>query len=241
MIAASLHGVGLDVRDGARGRRRVLDRITMHLEYGEAVAVMGRSGSGKSSLLSCLAGIQDRSEGQIRVDGHDLAELDAAGRASLRAHRVALLLQGDDLLPALTVQENVEILHRIRGESPPLEAIDAALGAVGLTSRSDSLPEALSGGERRRAALARVMVQGPRLTLLDEPTDGLDPRSTAVVVELMRERARAGSALLVATHDLWVASTADRVLVLDSGRLSCELIAPSSADLAAVFDVGGAA
>lgn len=241
MTAVSLWGVGHDVVDTKGARRPVLEQISFTVARGETVALMGPSGSGKSSILGCVAGLQDCSTGRVDVLGGDIQALDAAGRAWVRAHHVALLLQGDDLLPALTVRENVELLHRIRGERPPADVIDDALRRVGLADRSDELPEGLSGGERRRVALARVAVQPPHVTLLDEPTDGLDPRSVDAVVQMIRIRARAGAAVLVVTHDPRVASAADRVVFVDRGRVRHDVTGPTPEGLEAIFRSAGTA
>lgn len=241
MTAVSLWGVGLEVVDTKGARRPVLEQISFTVARGETVALMGPSGSGKSSILGCVAGLQDSSTGRVDVLGADIQALDGAGRAWFRAHHVALLLQGDDLLPALTVRENVELLHRIRSERPPVDVIDDALRRVGLADRADELPEGLSGGERRRVALARVAVQPAHVTLLDEPTDGLDPRSVQAVVEMTRIRARAGAAVLVVTHDPRVASGADRVVFIDRGRVRHDVTGPTPEELEALFRSVGAA
>lgn len=239
MTAVSLNGVGLDVLDTRGARRPVLEQVSFSLEHGEIVALMGPSGSGKSSILGCVAGLQHLSTGRVQVLGVDVHTLDAAGRARFRAHHVALLLQGDDLLPALTVRENVELVHRIRRERPPAADVHAALRHVGLFDRSDELPETLSGGEKRRVGLARVAVQPPHVTLLDEPTDGLDPRSVDAVSEMISIRARAGAAVLVVTHDARVASAADRVVFVDQGRVRHDMTAPTPDGIASLFDSVG--
>jgi len=235
MIAASLTEVGLTTVDARGEHRRVLSGISLHVSVGEVVAVVGPSGAGKSSVLSCLAGLDQCSEGRVEIVGVDPWTLNASERADLRVSNIALLLQGDDLLPSLTVKENVELIHRLRRERPPASVIDGALDDMGLLPRSQALPEGLSGGERRRVALARVAVQPPRLTLLDEPTDGLDHRSATRVVDMIMRRAQAGAGVVVVTHDHAVASRADRVVFLAGGLVRCELVNPSLAELEALF------
>jgi putative ABC transport system ATP-binding protein len=235
MIAAALIQVGLTTVDARGEHRTVLSGVSLHVSVGEVVAVIGPSGAGKSSVLSCLAGLDRCSEGRVEIVGVDPWSLTASQRADLRADNVALLLQGDDLLPSLTVRENVELIHRLRRERPPAAVIDAALDDMGLLPRSEALPEGLSGGERRRVALARVAVQPPRLTLLDEPTDGLDHRSAGRVVEMVTRRAHAGAGVVVVTHDPAVASRADRVVLLVDGLVRREFVDPSPAELEALF------
>lgn len=235
MIAAALFDVVVDAVDARKGRVNVLRGVSLHVSAGEVVALIGPSGAGKSSVLSCLAGLDRCSTGRVEVVGVDPWGVNAATRAQLRAANIALLLQGDDLLPALTVRENVELVHRLRGERIPVASIDAALDDMGILDRSEELPDGLSGGERRRVALARVAVQPPRLTLLDEPTDGLDRRFVRTVLDMMTRRAEAGAAVIVVTHDLSVAARADRVLFLVGGRVEHELVRPDASALEALF------
>jgi putative ABC transport system ATP-binding protein len=187
----------------------------------ELVALLGRPGSGKSALLAICGGLDLQDQGDVRVNGRDLAGLDEGGRRALLQRDVGWMFQTPMLVPVLTAAENVAIAMRIAGES----AADAdrmtvaALEAVGLEHRAGRRAEELSRGESQRTALARALVKTPSLVIADEPTAQLDPASAADILSLLRDAARAEVAVLFSTHDEAEAAQADRVLVIEGGVL----------------------
>lgn len=202
--------------------RRLLDRAAFAAETGECVAVMGPSGSGKTSLLNCLSGITRPTTGAVRLDGTELSALGNAARAAFRLRRVGLVFQAGELLPELTVAENVALPLRLQGVARR-EADARALAwleRLGLGDRGAAHPDVLSGGEVQRVGIARALAHGPALVLADEPTGALDEANAVRVAELLVGTAKdLGATVVVATHDPLVAARADRVLRLHEGRL----------------------
>jgi putative ABC transport system ATP-binding protein len=180
---------------------------------GESVALWGRSGSGKTTVLHVLGGLVEPSDGSVTWRGDPLSTLDAAARAQARRQGIAYVFQGSNLLPHFTAYENVAFA----GAEDPEEL----LGLVGLGSKLDSLPSELSGGEQQRVAIARALGQQPELLLCDEPTGHLDSDTGGRVLDLVEAlRKRFGFALVTATHDVQVAARADRIVSLADGRAS---------------------
>lgn len=207
---------------GPGGEVLALDDVSLQVAAGEFLAVMGRSGSGKSTLLNVIAGIDRPTEGQVWVDGRELTALDDDALTDLRRGTVSLVFQFFNLLAPLDVRENVALpaLLAGAGEKAAFAEADRLLAAVGLTHRARSRPHTLSGGEMQRAALARALVQRPRVLLADEPTGNLDSRSAAQVLKLMRDLcAAAGTTVVLVTHSAEAASVADRVAEMRDGRL----------------------
>lgn len=200
-----------------RGGRTVLDGLSMTVAPGEMVAVVGPSGSGKSSLLAVLGGLEPPDSGSVLLDGVPLRAGDAVQR-----RRFGLVLQGYGLLTLLTAGENVEIALQARGvfgQEARLLAGDA-IAALGIGGMSGKLVEKLSGGQQQRVAVARALVTSPDVVLADEPTAELDHGSQDVVITALREAADRGAAVVVATHDPDVAAECDRSLRFHDGRLA---------------------
>lgn len=198
-----------------------LDAVTFAVERGTFTAVMGASGSGKTTLLKLLAGLLRPDAGRILLDGGDFSSLRDSERARLRRRRIGFVFQDYNLLPNLTLAENVR-LPRLLDEAPPdAEAWSAEiLEFLGLGTRLKHLPSQLSGGERQRAAIARALAMKPEIVLADEPTGNLDLRGSAHVCGLLRRLCRErGCTVLAVTHAPHVAIHADRVLMLGDGRL----------------------
>ena len=207
----------------ASGAVHILREADLVLAPGERLAVVGPSGSGKSSMIAVAAGLERPSGGTVRLLGQDLATLDEDGRARLRRGRVALVFQNFHLLPNMTAQENVaaplEIDHRPGAERTARDW----LARVGLEARGRHYPHQLSGGEQQRVAIARALAAGPELLFADEPTGNLDPVTARRVADLMLELvAESGAALVLVTHDPALAARLDRRLVVDGGRLVAE-------------------
>jgi len=202
--------------------RELLSAVDLDVDGGEAVAIVGPSGSGKTTLLHLLAGIVPVQEGSVTVAGRELAGMGSETRAAHRLARVGLVFQFSELLDELTVRENVALpgrLARVDRDEADRRALQW-LDRVGLAGQADARPATLSGGEAQRVAVARALSTAPEVVLADEPTGALDADHGAAVVRLLVGLARrAGSALVVVTHDPQVAAATDRVLRIGSGRL----------------------
>ena len=204
----------------AAGPVDILRGISLTIMAGETVALLGPSGSGKSSLLMVLAGLERPSAGGVRLAGHDLAALDEDGLARLRRHHVGIVFQSFHLIPTMNALENVAIPLELAGDRSALAMASAALERVGLGHRLAHYPGQLSGGEQQRVAIARAFAAGPQLLLADEPTGNLDGETgRAVMDRLFAEHARLGTALLLITHDAELAARCEREIVLADGRI----------------------
>ena len=196
------------------GATPVFHDVTLHLQRGEFVALLGESGVGKSTLLNCIAGLDRADTGQVHINGIDLAMLDDNGCARLRRAQLGFVFQAFHVLPHLTVAENVSLPLRLLGRHDPAR-VAAVLAAVGLDGLGARLPAQLSGGQLQRVAIARAVVHAPALILADEPTGNLDPDTAARVLDVLRAEVRdAGAACLLVTHSAAAAARADRVLRL---------------------------
>ena len=212
-----------DVRltlQGAAGPVDILRGISLAVMPGETVALVGPSGSGKSSLMMVMAGIERPSAGTVVVAGQDLAAFDESGLARLRRKHVGIVFQSFHLLPTMTARENVAVPLELAGHRDAFALAEAALRRVGLGHRLGHYPGQLSGGEQQRVAIARAFVAGPALLLADEPTGNLDRATGEAVIDyLFGEHARLGSALLLITHDAALAERCERRLDLADGRI----------------------
>jgi putative ABC transport system ATP-binding protein len=207
----------------AAGPVDILRGISLTIAAGETVALLGPSGSGKSSLLMVLAGLERPSAGAVRLAGHDLAALDEDGLARLRRRHVGIVFQSFHLIPTMNALENVAIPLELAGDGDAMSAAGAALARVGLGHRLMHYPGQLSGGEQQRVAIARAFAAGPQLLLADEPTGNLDGETGRAVMDcLFAEHARLGTALLLITHDAELAARCEREIVLADGRVVAE-------------------
>ena len=204
----------------AAGSVDILRGISLTIAPGETVAVLGPSGSGKSSLMMVLAGLERPSAGRVVLDGYDLGALDENALARLRRSHVGIVFQSFHHLPTMTALENVAIPVELAGRRDAIAAATAALTRVGLADRIGHYPGQLSGGEQQRVAIARALVGDPALLLADEPTGNLDGATGQVVIDcLFEEHTRLGSALLLITHEAALAERCDRQLQLADGRI----------------------
>lgn len=223
-----LWGVTKSFRDG-RGERKVLGAVTMIVEPGELVAVMGSSGGGKSTLLGVAAGLLRPDEGRVVVGGHDLIGASTAELAALRRHTVGYIEQHRNLLTALTATDNVALpleLDGMRAGKARRLAADA-LAEVGLAGAGDAFPDQLSGGEQQRVSVARALIGNRQVLIADEPTGALDSVTGESIMALMRRTCdERGAAVLMATHDRRHAAWADRVLQLRDGQIVGQQTAP---------------
>jgi|CXWL01.1.fsa_nt_gi putative ABC transport system ATP-binding protein len=225
---ATLVGVTRTFTEGT-ARRTVLDGADLTIARGELLVLLGRSGSGKSTLLNLLAGIDLPTAGSVWVDGVELSAISERERTLFRRRHLGFVFQAYNLLPTLTVEENLLLPLELAGRadrSGRERALDL-LERVGLVDRRGSFPDRLSGGEQQRVAVARALVHDPALVLADEPTGNLDLDSGLAVLALLDELTRqAGKTLVMVTHGREVVGLADRVLTLSEGRLA-EVEGPS--------------
>jgi len=205
------------------GARTILDGLSLTVEPGATIAIVGESGAGKSTLLNLIAGLETPDAGRIELAGTELATLDDDGRARLRRQTIGFVFQAFHIIPHLTALENVELPLVLQGleSDERIEREQQMLDAVGLGERADAMPRELSGGELQRVAIARALVHRPALVLADEPTGNLDPDTAQAVLALLAESARAGhAATIIATHSEGCSQCADRVLRLAHGQLT---------------------
>ena len=208
-------------REGER-EHVVLDNVSLDVRRGETVALRGRSGSGKSTLLNLIGGIDVPDSGQVIVAGVDLTGLNEHERTLFRRQHIGFVYQSFNLVPTLTVADNVRLVLELNdvSASDAQARIDRLLAAVGLADRADSYPDVLSGGEQQRVAIARALSHGPAVLVADEPTGNLDDATAELVLKLLDELVRqSGGTMLIATHSASVASMCDRVLELHAGKL----------------------
>jgi len=214
--------MSLVVRDLAKryGEVPVFQHVSLTVQPGEFVAIVGESGVGKSTLLNCLAGLDHWDSGSVSIDGVDLATLDDDARARLRREKVGFVFQAFHVLPHLDVAQNVALplmLLQQRDEA----RVQTLLDAVGLGALGARLPQQLSGGQLQRVAIARALVHRPALLLADEPTGNLDPATAAQVMAALIAQARShGAALVLVTHAMPAALQADRILRLRADGLT---------------------
>ena len=207
--------------EGGRARR-VLDRVNASIYEGEFFVMLGKSGSGKSTLLNMLSGIDAPDEGRVLIDGIDITALDDTRQTLFRRDHIGMIFQFFNLIPTLTVLENITLPQELRGASRKSSEARARqlLRRVELEDRADAFPDRLSGGEQQRAAIVRALVHEPRLLLADEPTGNLDEdtgeRVLGILLELTREM---GRTLIMATHHTEIAASADRVCRIHEGQL----------------------
>ncbi len=196
------------------GNMAVYRHVTLRIERGEFVALIGESGVGKSTLLNCVAGLDSIDEGQVQLDGVNVAALDDAARARWRRVQLGFIFQAFHVLPHLTVADNIALPLWLLSREDPAR-VQEMLEATGLQGLGERMPAQLSGGQLQRVAIARALVHRPKLILADEPTGNLDPGTASKVMDLFAgEVSRAGAACLMVTHSVAAAGHAHRVLRL---------------------------
>jgi putative ABC transport system ATP-binding protein len=221
-------GHAIEVRDAVKayplsaGQVLAIDHLGLEVAQGEFVAIVGRSGSGKTTLLNLLAGIDRPTSGLVRVAGAELGSLSESGLAAWRGRTVGLVFQFFQLLPTLSVLENVMLPMDFAKTIPVTDRGERArslLDRVGIADQSDKLPATLSGGQQQRAAIARALANDPPLVLADEPTGNLDSVTAAAVLELFAELNAEGRTVVVVTHETDIRSVAGRQVTLRDGRV----------------------
>ena len=202
------------------GTLAILADVTLAVQRGETLAVVGASGAGKSTLLALLAGLDEPSNGRVWLAGHELTALDEDGRAALRARHVGFVFQSFHLVPALTALENVMLPLELAGRADARHTALEVLDRVGLAGRVGHYPRQLSGGEQQRVAIARAFVAGPDVLFADEPTGNLDAGTGGRIMDLLFGlNAGAGTTLILVTHDRSIAARCGRIVRLDAGRV----------------------
>ena len=201
----------------------ILKGIDLDIAHGEVVALLGPSGSGKSSLMAVLSGLERASGGELTVAGQDFTRLDEDGLAQARRGRIGIVLQAFHLLPTMTATENVATPMELAGDKDASTRAEAELSSVGLGHRIDHYPTQLSGGEQQRVAIARAIAPRPDLIFADEPTGNLDVTTGEEIVKLLFERrAETGATLLIITHDRALAEKCERVLTMADGKIASD-------------------
>jgi putative ABC transport system ATP-binding protein len=215
------------------GGPRALDDVSLTVTPGTFLAVMGPSGSGKSTLMHCAAGLDTPTSGSVRIDGTEIAGLGEARRTELRRERVGFVFQAYNLIPSLSIEDNITLPLRLAGRKPDRHWIGTLVERVGLTDRLRHRPAELSGGQQQRAAVVRALAARPAVVFADEPTGALDLRSAHEVLELLRGLVdELGQTVVMVTHDPAAAARAHRALVMADGRVVETLDRPTAARLA---------
>ncbi|MFJ6694613.1 ABC transporter ATP-binding protein [Streptomyces sp. NPDC091272] len=221
------------VYGGPKNEVAALNGVSIGLGQGTFTAVMGPSGSGKSTFLHCAAGLDRPTSGTVMLDGVDLSPLKERQLTKLRRERIGFIFQAFNLLPALTVLDNVTLPLRLAGTRPKKAAVNEVLERVGLAGKRTSRPGELSGGQQQRVAIARALITQPAVIFGDEPTGALDTYTAREVLTLLREAVQwGGQTIVMVTHDPVAASHADRVLFLADGQLVSALERPTADQVA---------
>ena len=206
---------------------RAVDGISLTVEPGEYVAIMGASGSGKSTVMNIIGALDVATSGTYKIDGVDIGDLDDDALSLVRNRRIGFIFQAFNLIPRMSAASNVELplMYRgVRRSERRRRALDA-LAKVGLADRSHHQPNELSGGQQQRVAVARALAMEPSLMLADEPTGNLDSRSTADVLDLLDEIHAEGKTIVIITHENDVAERAGRVVTLRDGKVESDVLA----------------
>jgi putative ABC transport system ATP-binding protein len=215
------------------GGVRALNEVSLAVEPGTFVAVMGPSGSGKSTLMHCAAGLDTPTSGDVLIDGTSIGRLNETRRTELRRERVGFVFQSYNLVPSLSIADNITLPLRLAGTTTDRAWLQTLIERVGLTGQLARRPAELSGGQQQRAAIARALATKPAVVFGDEPTGALDLRTARGVLDLLRDLVDGlGQTVVMVTHDPGAAARADRVVVMADGRIVDTLRAPTAAELA---------
>lgn len=199
---------------------RALDGVNMSVESGEFVAIVGTSGSGKSTLLHMLGGLDRPTSGSVTVDGQKLFDLSDEALTIFRRRKIGFVFQAYNLVPVLSVYENIVLPLQLDGRSVDTAFLDDVVQALGLGEKLSSLPNQLSGGQQQRVAIARALAMSPDIMLFDEPTSALDPEMVGEVLAVIRQLTETGMTMLIVTHEMGFArEVSDRVFFMDQGYI----------------------
>ena len=198
-----------------------LDNVSFSVKQGEFVAIIGPSGSGKSTLLHILGGVDVPTKGSVIINGTDISTLDETNLAIFRRRQIGLIYQFYNLIPILTVEENLTLPLLLDGRKPNQKIIDSLVKTLGLENRLKHLPRQLSGGQQQRVSIGRALMNNPALMLADEPTGNLDSENTKEIISLLKKFNKENNqTLIVITHDERIALAADRVIAIEDGRIT---------------------
>ncbi len=199
---------------------KALDNVSFSVDKGEFVAIVGPSGSGKSTLLHILGGVDVATSGSVVINGEDISKLDETALAIFRRRQIGLIYQFYNLIPILTVEENLTLPLRLDGRKPDNRQIDSLVKVLGLENRLNHLPNQLSGGQQQRVSIGRALVNNPALMLADEPTGNLDSENSKEIVALLRKfNKEQNQTVIIITHDERIALAADRIIEIEDGRI----------------------
>ena len=199
---------------------RALDGVTLSIEKGEFVAIVGASGSGKSTLLHLIGGVDRPTSGKIFVDGNDISKMNDDKLAVFRRRQVGIVYQFYNLIPILTVEENITLPCDLDGRGVDRERLEMILDSFGLRARRKHLPNQLSGGQQQRTSIARALINNPSLVLADEPTGNLDSKSSEEVMSILKMCNQSyGQTVIMITHNLDIAKQADRIITISDGKI----------------------
>lgn len=200
---------------------KALDNVSFSVEKGEFVAIIGPSGSGKSTLLHILGGVDVPTKGSVVINQTDISNLDETALAIFRRRQIGLIYQFYNLIPILTVQENLTLPLLLDGRKPDKKQIDTLVKRLGLENRLDHLPNQLSGGQQQRVSIGRALVNNPALVLADEPTGNLDSENSKEIISLLRQFNKDfNQTVIIITHDEKIANSADRVITIEDGKIT---------------------
>ena len=199
---------------------RALDNVSFSIPQGQFVAIVGPSGSGKSTLLHILGGVDTPTSGSVQIGGTDISKLDETALAIFRRRQIGLIYQFYNLLPILTVEENLTLPLLLDGRKPDKQQIRALVATLGLSEWLKHLPNQLSGGQQQRVSIGRALVNNPALVLADEPTGNLDSENSREIIALLRRFNReSNQTVVIITHDERIALSADRIISVEDGRI----------------------
>lgn len=200
---------------------KALDNVSFSVEKGEFVAIIGPSGSGKSTLLHILGGVDVPTSGSVVINQTDISNIDETALAIFRRRQIGLIYQFYNLIPILTVQENLTLPLLLDGRKPDKKQIDTLVKRLGLENRLDHLPNQLSGGQQQRVSIGRALVNNPALMLADEPTGNLDSENSKEIISLLRQfNKEFNQTVIIITHDEKIANSADRVITIEDGKIT---------------------
>ena len=216
-VTLSAHGLQRVVTTG-RTEINILRGCDLELQGGGLTSVVGHSGSGKSSLLMCLSGLDEPTSGMVMINGRDIYRQSPSKRAHMLRSEIGFVFQQYNLLPFLTVEENIALPFQLDHKPVPHDMISALIESFGLAHRRRASAHSLSGGEQQRTALCRALARRPGIVFADEPTGALDSQSTQIVLGTLRRMADEGQMIVMVTHDLDAAALADRIVIMHDGH-----------------------
>ena len=197
-----------------------VDDISLSVNKGEFVAIVGASGSGKSTLLHLLGGVDRPTSGKIYIDGNEINNMNNDKLAIFRRRQIGIVYQFYNLIPILTVEENISLPCDLDGNRPDKERMDLILKSFGLFERRNHLPNELSGGQQQRTSIARALINNPAILLADEPTGNLDSKSTEEIMSILKMSNRDfNQTIIMITHNLEIAKEADRIITIQDGKI----------------------